>query len=764
MARANAELVREVEELRQAAARYRGIVENAVEGIFQTTPDGHYLHVNPALARIYGYEDGAELARELVDIGGQLYVDPARREEFARLLQAQSSVSSFESQVYRRDGSIIWISESARAVRDAAGTLLHYEGIVEDVTERKRAEAALREAKAAAEAAAQAKTDFLANVSHELRTPMNGVIGMTELTLDTELTAEQREYLRIVRESAEALLELLNDVLDFSRMEAGRFDLEPVPFALRRELETVLKGLAVRAHTKGLELLCHVAPEVPDAVVGDAGRLRQIVVNVVGNAIKFTETGEVMVRVDVVAADRDRVGLHVAVRDTGVGIAPEKQSVIFAPFTQADTSTTRRFGGTGLGLAIASELVAMMGGTMWVVSDVGQGSTFHFTVELAAGTPAIVEAPALAGGPVLVVDDNATGRLVLDEMLTELGLRPVLADGGETALALLREAAAVGAPFGVVLLDSHMPGLDGFAVAARIAADATLSAARIVMLMSGGQVTEGARKRVVDGAAVVTKPVGRTDLVTALGMVGRPEPMATPTGSVPLRILVAEDNPVNQHLVRRVLEKMGHTVEVAGSGVEALAALARGPFALVLMDVQMPEMDGLTATAAIRRQEAEAGSPRLPIIALTAHAMASDRDRCLAAGMDDYLTKPIQRAVLVAAIARAVAAHEPADAGAMLDEVRNNAARLGAMATAFREEVPTLLADVRAAVARRDAGALERAARSIKWVASSMGGDSALEAACRLERLGRADDLRDAGLVCTELEHGMARLARTLVG
>jgi PAS domain S-box-containing protein len=770
LARSNAELVREITErrrveaeLRQAAARYRGIVENAVEGIFQTTPDGHYLHVNPALARIYGYEDGTELARELVDIGGQLYVDPARREEFARLLQARSSVSGFESQVYRRDGSIIWISESARAVRDAAGTLLHYEGIVEDVTERKVAEAALREAKVAAEAAAQAKTDFLANVSHELRTPMNGVIGMTELALDTDLTAEQREYLRIARESAEALLELLNDVLDFSKMEAGRFDLEPVPFALRADLETVMKGLAVRAHKKGLELLCHVPPDVPDAVVGDSGRLRQIVVNLVGNAIKFTEVGEVSMRVDVVTAERDRVCLHFAVRDTGVGIAPEKQALIFAPFTQADTSTTRRFGGTGLGLAISSELVSMMGGTMWVVSDLGQGSTFHCTVELGAGTPDVVETPALDGGPVLVVDDNATSRLILEEMLSGLGQRAVLADGGEAALALLREAAAVGAPFRVVLLDSHMPRLDGFEVAERIRSDAALAATRVVMLMSGVHATDGARRRVVDGVAVLTKPVGRTDLVTALGAVARSEPVAPVIESTPLRILVAEDNPVNQHLVRRLLEKMGHTVEVAGNGAEALAALARAPFALVLMDVQMPGMDGLAATAAIRRQEATSGGARQPIIALTAHAMASDRERCLAAGMDDYLTKPIQRTALCAALERVVAARAPADAGELLDEVRSNAARLAAMATAFREEAPALLSDVRTAIARRDAGAVERAARSIKWVASSMGGATAVAAACRLERLGRSDDLRDAGAACTELEHGMANLAQALV-
>src|SRR5215468_10788776 len=347
LTQANAELAREIaerqrveHELRQAEAKYRSIFENAVEGIFQTTPEGRYLHVNPALARIYGYETPAALVSSLTDIGGQLYVNASRRAEFTRLLQEHSTVLGFESQVYRRDGQVIWITETARAVRDASGGLLYYEGTVQDISERKRADEELQKAKVAAEAAARAKSEFLANISHELRTPMNGIIGMTELALDTALTPEQREYLSIVKDSADSLLELLNDILDFSKIEAGRWDLESINFSLRDTLEMALKTLAVRAHRKGLELAYHIPAAVPDGLIGDPGRLRQIVVNLIGNAIKFTEQGEVVIRVTVEWHIQTEVALHFTVTDTGIGIPPDKQQVIFTPFTQADNSMT----------------------------------------------------------------------------------------------------------------------------------------------------------------------------------------------------------------------------------------------------------------------------------------------------------------------------------------------------------------------------------------------------------------------------------------
>src|SRR5712691_962619 len=465
----NAELAREVAErqrveyeLRQAEAKYRSIFENAVEGIFQTTSDGHYLSVNPALARIYGYETPEALISSLTDIGEQLYVNAARRAEFARLLQEHSTVSGFESQVYRRDGQIIWITETARAVRDASGVLLYYEGTVEDISERKRAEEELQKAKVAAEAATRAKSEFLANISHELRTPMNGIIGMTELALDTALTPEQREYLTIVQDSADALLELLNDILDFSKIEAGRWELESLDFSLRDTLEMALKTLAIRAHRKGLELPYHIPTAVPDRLIGDPGRLRQIIVNLIGNAIKFTEQGEVVIRVTVEWHIQHEVSLHFTVTDTGIGIPLDKQQLIFTPFTQADNSMTRRFGGTGLGLAISSGLVAMMEGRIWVESAVGQGSTFHFTAHFGVRPDARAQpSPAwdrLHTLPVLIVDDNATNRRILEEQLTSWGMRPTMVDGGQAALAVLHRAGQQGMPFPSAAGRSAAPG------------------------------------------------------------------------------------------------------------------------------------------------------------------------------------------------------------------------------------------------------------------------------------------------------------------
>jgi len=660
---ANTELAREIAqrkraemELQETEAKYRSIFENAVEGIFQTTPDGRYLDVNPALARIYGYESPGSLICNLTDIRGRLYVSISRRDEFARLLREHNTVSGFESQIYRRDGKIIWITETARAVHGAGGDLLYYEGTVEDITERKHAEEELHRAKQAAESAALAKSEFLANMSHEIRTPMNGIMGMTELALDTELTPEQREYLQIVKDSAESLLELLDDILDFSKIEAGKWELETRGFSLPHDLEMALKALAIRAERKGLELVCHVPASVPAVLVGDSGRLRQIIVNLIGNAIKFTERGEVVFRVGIAERVEDKIVLHFTVTDTGIGIPADKQTVIFDSFTQADNSMSRRFGGTGLGLAICKRLVRMMSGRLWVESETGKGSSFHFTASFGFRDG---DAPLqqnslfqLEDLPVLIADDNASSREILYELVSSWGMRPKRVASGSNVLADLERAANERVPYRVAILDAHMPNDEGFDAVDSIQQNPVLAGTAIIMLTSGSKPTDAVRCRDAGITAHLNKPFKSSDLLdaiySAVSIVNAKSfshpfvPSVVPEQAQnPLHILLVEDNPVNQLLALRILEKRGHSVVAACDGAEALAAFAREAFDLVLMDIQMPGIDGFAATAVIRQKEAGTGA-HVPIVALTAHALEGDRERCLSAGMDAYLSKPIQ--------------------------------------------------------------------------------------------------------------------------
>jgi PAS domain S-box-containing protein len=799
--------------LRQAEQKYRGIFENAVEGIFQTSPDGRYLSANPALARIYGFDSPEELARAFTDIAGQLYVDPGRRAEFVRRLEEADTLADFESQVYRKDGRVVWISEKARAVRDAAGALLYYEGSVEDITERKRAEEELRQAKEAAEAANRAKSQFLAVMSHEIRTPMNAVIGMTGLLLDTALSPEQREYAAIIRDSGDALLAVINDILDFSKIEAGQMELEDQPFDVRDCVEGALELLAPRAGEKRLELACAIDPVLPATVTGDATRLRQILVNLVGNAIKFTDAGEVVVEVKTEephAKTRRRkeeqgeqkekesssslrglaslreVLLHFSVRDTGIGIPPERLDRLFRSFSQVDASTTRRYGGTGLGLAISKRLCELMGGSMWVESTPGKGSTFSLTVPVreAAGRPRPdrhADQPELCGRRLLIVDDNPTNRHILRLQAGSWGMLTRECGSGPEALDVI----ARGEPFDAAILDVQMPGMDGVELAGEIRRLPGGAGLPLIALSSlGTLLPPGA-----PFAASLTKPVRQSQLYDVLLRVFaatraegdgrrpvREQPALDPGlgERVPLRILVAEDVAVNQKLILAMLERLGYRADVAANGFEVLGALERQPYDLVLMDVQMPDLDGLDATRRIRQRWPGAEGPR--VIALTANAMTGDRELCLAAGMDDYLAKPVQAGELQAALLRSAgaatgrdggrpagpadqpgpgtaaasrAAVAPAEPSPLLDrevveELRAaGPALLDELVVLFRAHAPALIQQLKEAAAAGDAARVRLTAHNLKGAAANLGG-RALAAACEaIEGQGRAGSLDD---------------------
>ncbi len=626
------------------------------EFIVVTDLDANIIFVNDAAVKGFGYE------REEA-IGNHVNMLHSMRNapEFVSGILRSARASGWDGEMFsrRKDGTEFPIYLSASQIQDDSGKAVALVSVSQDITERKRAIEELQKAKEAAENANRAKSEFLANMSHEIRTPMNGIIGMTELALDTDLTAEQREYLRLVKLSADSLLGVINDILDFSKIEAGKLELDMDEFSLQDSVDEVMKALGVRADQKGLELAYYLRPGVPDRIVGDLGRLRQVLVNLVGNAIKFTERGEVIVRVDVEAQTSEEVVLHFGLRDTGIGITRDKQTMIFESFTQADGSTTRKYGGTGLGLAISSQLAHLMGGRIWVESPVDlpgveacSGSMFHFTARFGIPQSPVTDAypiedSSLAGLPVLVVDDNATNRRILEVQLTNWEMRPGTAGGAGSALDAIKQAEAAGSPFKLALLDFHMPGIDGLGLAEHIRTLTPGGDLRIIMMSSSVHQNQ-ARQRSLGIDASLVKPVKAAELLRVVKSVlstdarlpAPPHHSALKTEN-PLRVLVTEDSRVNQELIKRLLEKWGHTPVIAQDGKEALTLLDAGTFDLVLMDLQMPEINGFEATAAIRQKERGADA-HIPIIALTAHALKGDRERCLEAGMDDYLSKPIE--------------------------------------------------------------------------------------------------------------------------
>jgi PAS domain S-box-containing protein len=1040
--------------LKEAEKKYRGIFENAVDGIFQNTPAGHFISANPAMARMLGFDSPEELIRARNDIEHQGYADPAQRDKFKETLEANGVITGFEYEVYRKDGVKIWVAENARVVRDADGRALYYEGSVQDITERKRAADELREsdrrfsdmlgnlelvsmmldrdarvtycndhllrltgwqrdevigqnwfslflapklveemrsvqsallenqpiarhheneimtrsgerrlirwnnsvlrspsgdaigtasigediteqerataereviseivqgvmttsnldellalahrsigkllyaencfvglhepktdlirfefwvdkcdsvpppqpisngftrssyvlrtgrplllttelkvrlfeqgevgesgsdsaswmgvplrtptrtigvlavqhyekenaysqrdleflsavgnqialaierkraegelllAKETAEAANRSKSEFLANMSHEIRTPMNGIIGMTDLALETKLNRNQRDYLGMVKSSAHSLLGLINDILDFSKIEAGKLELESIGFSLRDCVGGLLKPLGIRADQKGVELVADISADVPDHVVGDPTRLRQILINLTDNAIKFTERGEVIVKVKQLATSNGDCELQFSVSDTGIGIPAEKQSAIFEAFAQADGSTTRTYGGTGLGLAIASQLIQKMRGRIWIESEVGQGTTFHFVARLgmrATPVPGIPYADPrdLEGLRTLVVDDNAVNRRMLGDMLTNWRMKPTVVNSGAGAIEEMTRATGAHAPYELVLLDAMMPGMDGFALAEKIQQQPALAGATVMMLSSAMQGGSAERCSAAGISAWLTKPVAQSDLFDAIvNAVGtheggqeqkplsvRPEPLGQS-----LRILLAEDNVINRAVATGILEKQGHALVHASNGLEALRAFETDRFDLIFMDVQMPEMDGFQATARIRETEA-AGESHVTIVAMTAHAMAGDRERCLAAGMDAYIAKPLRKEDVLKVLERWRSASSGSNSsersttrslpersvfsrGELLAQCDGDGDLMSRLIDLFRENTPRLLDDIRGSVARRSSRDLGAGAHALRSSLGAFGANNALHLTQQLE-------------------------------
>ena len=766
--------------LRESEARFRLIVENAPIGYFELDLQGGFVFFNDTACRILGFsadEMRGMHHREIVGEASRDKIDDA----FAQVLETGDTARSIDWVLIRKDAAKRLVESSISLLKDLKGRPAGFSVFLRDVTERQRSEA-LRQAKLAAEAASRSKGEFLASMSHEIRTPLNAVIGLVDLMLASDLRPDQREDLDVVRSSAYALLSIINNVLDFSKIEAGRLELDPGVFGIEQFLDESLKIMAMKAHSKGIELAWRLAPDVPDRLVGDQTRFRQVLLNLVDNAIKFTARGEVIVSVTRRALTETAATLQVMVTDTGIGIAPDTQGRIFKAYDQGDPSVSRRYGGTGLGLAVSAQLVRLMGGRIGVKSVPGQGSAFGFTAVFGR----VPEAPApagpalrqgLDGKSILVVDDNAAARTISGAILARAGMSVRPAAGAEEALQAL---GATGPGPDFVLLDSDMPGADGFDLAARLRR--RMPSARVVMMLTFAHLRRKPECAALGVEATVIKPFGPGELLNALvraaaGVEPAMQPPA-PTTAPPaaqagraLSVLVAEDTPFNQKFIMRLLERWGHAAVLAEDGRKAVAAFSAGRFDLVFMDVQMPEMDGLEAARAIRRVEESCGG-RTPIIAMTAHAIKGDRERCLAAGMDDYLPKPIDSEKLRRMINRLVpgpgvqaapaVGGAPARADDFLKAFENDRGFFKEVVEVFCADYPNHLVTLRRAAAAADVPAFVRAAHSLKGMLRNFQAEAAAERASALEKMGRAGVMAEAGPPIDALAEDLDELEKEL--
>ncbi len=766
--------------LEEATAIYHSLVESLPINVFRKDRDGRIIFGNQRycdtlgkpLKELVGCTDYEMFNKELAD----KYCNDDRW-----VLQTGLPFHDIEAHP-GSDGNTIFVEVLKAPITDADGRRVGIQGMFWDVTARKRAEQALREAKEMAEAANNAKSDFLANMSHEIRTPLNAIIGITDLMMDTPLETSHREYLTMVQQSGDSLLTLINDILDFSKIEAGKLELDHLSFNIRDRLADTMRTLALRAHNKGLELAVRIDPRTPEAVIGDGPRLRQVLVNLVSNAIKFTHHGEIVVEVSVEAFDKARCNLRFCVTDSGIGIADDKIDHIFHEFEQADTSTTRQYGGTGLGLAIGSRLVKLMGGKLQVKSQLGKGSEFYFSLGFpvdAAYQPA-PRSVDLTDVPVIVVDDNRTNRRILEEQLHGWGMLPHTADSAAAGLKLMKGMAAADQPFSLVLSDVNMPDVDGYQFVQQIRSDPSLKATPVLLLTSGGRQGESELRRQLDIHAQLFKPVKQSDLYDSIcSALGKSMPAGEAGQSAEgtargqreqtcLKILLAEDNLVNQKLAVGLLEKHGHQVHVVDNGKLCVEAFAREPFDVILMDVQMPEMDGLTATREIRILEQGPGT-RIPIIAMTAHAMQGDRQRCLESGMDDYIAKPIRIHRLMEVLGQSV------DDSQIMNSLSINASRLVNWEDAFETvggdrdllcellnvfiaERDTMVEEIRAALQSQNSTELRRTAHAIKGALNHLGAASVARLAAELETAGATGTWEGTEETLTKLEETTKQL------